>query len=497
MVDKDKDNFEGDDELEGSGKPDPNFRDRRKDFSPTEDESLPDDVPAVSVNKKKNVVIFAIGFVVIMYFVYSFLSSVSDKKANKIKTEVQEMQLENRKKSGVPDNGKKLKDDEISKSVSASAATPGAAEEAFAVPRKSNQISAQDTLPEPPTLPPVYDPASIYVKDESGGGSGSGISGSGGFGNRYTKQRSRLPEVESDISEDVALDDLDPESRKAIEDARKKKINASMFVGSSKPSGRTNAAGEVVDDQDGSDDGFILNETSAAKTDVTIRLDLESVILQGKVIDAVLETAINTDLPGKLRAIISRDVYSEDGKRVVIPKGSRLIGSYATDIKFNQARVYVIWSRVIRPDGVDAVLDSSDDMIAVDSLGRSGVYGELDNRFFEIFGSSILLSSLTVGFAVAADAALGGDNTTTTTTPSGLGAGTSTTSGDVVSQGVAQAIGSLGRDTANVAKQYFNTKPRITVDQGTRIKIFVNKDIIFPPSYFSSGMRKDGAQIIN
>jgi type IV secretory pathway VirB10-like protein len=72
---------------------------------------------------------------------------------------------------------------------------------------------------------------------------------------------------------------------------------------------------------------------------------------------------------------------------------------------------------------------------------------------------------------------------------------TSTTStSDPVSEGVSSAITKVGSDTANIASQMFNNTPRITVDQGTRIKIFVNKDILFPPSYFFTGKNLEELQ---
>ena len=88
---------------------------------------------------------------------------------------------------------------------------------------------------------------------------------------------------------------------------------------------------------------------------------------QGTLIPAVLETAIDTDLPGYVRAVVSRDVRSFDGSKVLIPRSSRLIGQYKSGLADGQTRAYVIWSRLIRPDGVSVALGSP----AVDFSGRS------------------------------------------------------------------------------------------------------------------------------
>ena len=105
-------------------------------------------------------------------------------------------------------------------------------------------------------------------------------------------------------------------------------------------------------------------------------------------IPAVLETALDSDLPGYTRAVVSRDVRGFDGSTVLIPRGSRLIGQYKSGVALGQSRVFVIWTRVIRPDGVSVQIGSP----ATDPLGRAGLDGKVDNHFFTRFGGSILLS---------------------------------------------------------------------------------------------------------
>lgn len=493
MNDKEKDNIQD----SSSEKP------QADKFSPVEDfsiEHLPDETPKVSIAKKKNAVLLIGVIVIFLAIMFTLFTKNQEKQAakNVVKTELDEMKPENMAAGEKPAGGS-------TETVSPSAASIGSSPTINPL-QVRQQSQVQETLPPPPTLPPVVNPSSIYIRDqenvETPTLSAPPAASLGAFGERYTRARERLPEVVPTQSSDMPLGDdglvninsMDPQAQAAIDAEKQARINANMFVISGTDTGGQDGTAPATDE-------YTLAESSASFSEVGVRKDLERVILQGKVMEAVLETAINTDLPGKLRGIISRDVYSEDGRRVVIPKGSRLIGSYSTEVKFGQARVFVIWTRIIRPDGIDAVLDGSEDLIAVDSLGRTGVYGDLDNRFFEIFGSSILLSTITVAFAVAADAASGSDSSTTTTTSSGTstsgsGASTTTTS-DPVSEGVRSAITKVGSDTASIATQMFNNTPRITVDQGTRIKIFVNKDILFPPSYFFTGTNTNGVQIMN
>ena len=83
----------------------------------------------------------------------------------------------------------------------------------------------------------------------------------------------------------------------------------------------------------------------------TAMVNPSTTITQGTLIPAILETAINTDVPGFARAVVSQDVRSFDGKRLLIPRSSRLIGQYQSGVQQDQRRAYVIWTRLIRPDG--------------------------------------------------------------------------------------------------------------------------------------------------
>lgn len=217
-----------------------------------------------------------------------------------------------------------------------------------------------------------------------------------------------------------------------------------------------------------------LAGTEAEQAEATIMGNMNYIVAQGKMIDAVLETAINTDLPGPLRAVVSRDIYAESGREVMIPKGSRLIGSYNSSIQRGQTRVYVIWARIIRPDGIDIKVDSP----GVDSLGRAGVAGYVDNKYFEMFAASILTSSVSIGLGIAADSMLDERGTSQTSTSDG----TTTSSGSAGSQAVLQGIRDFSDTSEEILRGILEQEPTITVDQGTRIKVFVNRDLIMPPA---------------
>jgi type IV secretory pathway VirB10-like protein len=180
---------------------------------------------------------------------------------------------------------------------------------------------------------------------------------------------------------------------------------------------------------------------------VTMR-NLSSIAPQGTIIPGVLETAINSDLPGFTRAIVSRDVLSFDGRAVLIPRSSRLIGQYKSAVALGQSRAFIIWTRIIRPDGVSIQIGSP----GTDELGRGGLDGEVNRHFFRRFSGSILLSVLNAGVA-----SVGSTPSTQIT------------------------IGSPGAATGLVssALQGDAIPPTIKVAQGEAINIFVARDLDF------------------
>jgi type IV secretion system protein VirB10 len=177
---------------------------------------------------------------------------------------------------------------------------------------------------------------------------------------------------------------------------------------------------------------------------------LNATITQGATIPAILETALNSDLPGYTRAVVSRDVRGFDGKAVLIPRGSRLIGQYRSALSLGQSRVFVIWTRVIRPDGVSVQIGSP----GGDALGRGGLTGDVDSHFFARFGGAVLLSVLNTGLTAAAGAP----------------------STQVVIGSPSAAIGAAANAVVPTGE---NILPTIKVDQGAPITIFVARDLDF------------------
>jgi type IV secretion system protein VirB10 len=135
------------------------------------------------------------------------------------------------------------------------------------------------------------------------------------------------------------------------------------------------------------------------ETDFKIRGDMHLVLGRGKMLDAIIESAINTDFGGEIRAIISRDVYSEWGRNVLIPKGSRVFGVYNTGISGAYGRVAIEWTRIDLSSGYTINFGGT----GMDALGRKGQQGRVDNKFKERFGNAILRSAFNITLASTLD----------------------------------------------------------------------------------------------
>jgi type IV secretory pathway VirB10-like protein len=160
--------------------------------------------------------------------------------------------------------------------------------------------------------------------------------------------------------------------------------------------------GKALDTGLNADEKFAdrVGTSDAEPAKATAMRNLDAMIPQGAVIPAVMETAINSDLPGLARAMVTRDIKSFDGSTVLIPRGSRVIGQYKSGVAMGASRVFVVWTRVIRPDGVSIQIASP----AADPLGRGGLEGKVDRHFFSRFGGSILMSVLNAGVAAVGNA---------------------------------------------------------------------------------------------
>lgn len=187
----------------------------------------------------------------------------------------------------------------------------------------------------------------------------------------------------------------------------------------------------------------------------------DTLLLRGAYLRCVLETHIVTDVPGFTSCVITEPVYSVNGKRLLLPKGSKLSGTYGRGV--NGPRVAVVWDRITTPTGLDVMMSSP----GVDNLGGAGHPGEYNAHWASRIASSLMISLLADAFKYAA--AENGPETNTVSA-----------SGTIVSQPYESATARTMERLANRAlDESMNRPPTVTINQGTVLNVYVARDVDF------------------
>ena len=180
------------------------------------------------------------------------------------------------------------------------------------------------------------------------------------------------------------------------------------------------------------------------------------VVPQGTAIPCTLETAMQSDQPGFVSCVIPRDVLGANGRVVLLERGTQVTGEYRGGLKQGQVRLHVLWSRARSPKGVVVDLASP----ATDPLGRAGVGGEVDNHWWERFGSALLMSVVGDGMRVL------------------------TKAGQATTGESFNGVGQAGNQAAAIAvEQSINMPPTLHKAQGELVTIFVARDLDFSSVY--------------
>ncbi|KRB93715.1 type IV secretion system protein VirB10 [Sphingomonas sp. Root720] len=184
----------------------------------------------------------------------------------------------------------------------------------------------------------------------------------------------------------------------------------------------------------------------------TMVADRSLLLSAGTVIPCTLQTAINSTQAGFVSCVINHDVYSENGRIVLLDKGTKVLGQYSGGITQGQARLFVLWTRALTPRGVAIDLSSP----AADSLGRAGLPGGVDTQFWARFGIGLVISVLEDASSIAGRA-VAGEGSYTTQVP--------------------------GNTANSVLQQTMQIRPILKKNQGDTAAIFVAKDFDFRPVY--------------
>ena len=188
----------------------------------------------------------------------------------------------------------------------------------------------------------------------------------------------------------------------------------------------------------------------------------DALLVRGTYIRCVLETRIITDIPGFTSCLVTEPVYSINGRRLLLPKGSKMLGSYnVQDPKF--PRVSVIWDRITTPNGIDVSMASP----GIDNLGSAGHPGKLNSHWGSKISAALFISLLSDAFKYAGEK----NGPTTTTVTSG---------GQVIEQPFQSNTARTVERLANQAVDRYSSRPAtVTINQGTVVNIYVAKDVDF------------------
>jgi type IV secretion system protein TrbI len=266
---------------------------------------------------------------------------------------------------------------------------------------------------------------------------------------------------------------VDPEQQRAsqeIEAARTSKVFAPTTspgtprTSSQETSNTTASSSDETFAQNGQDRKLLFVNAPVDRRTTTpdriVRPASPFVVQAGTIIPAALITGIRSDLPGQITAQTTEAVFdSPTGRAKLIPQGSRLIGTYDSQVAFGQSRVLLVWTRLILPNGRSIVLER---LQGADAGGYSGLEDEVDHHWAELFKAATLSTVLGVG------AELG----------SGADTGSNT---DIIQALRLSAASSLNQTGQQAVRRNLNIQPTLTIRPGYPVRVMVNRDLVLEP----------------
>lgn len=221
-------------------------------------------------------------------------------------------------------------------------------------------------------------------------------------------------------------------------------------------------AGEGLGDPNGQGQKQAFLDKARAARNPGARLEPlgSRTLLRGSVIPALLLTGLNADLPGRLLAQVSQNVYdSVTGRHLLIPQGSRLVGQYDSKVSYGQSRVLVVWTDIVLPDGKRLDLGA---MAGIDQAGEAGFKDKVNRHFMRNFGTAALVALIGTGIDLSLP-------------QSRTAFGVSDPS-DAARRSFAETFGRLAEGSVSKG---LDTQPTLTIRPGYRFNILVDQDLVF------------------
>ncbi|ABQ61987.1 type IV secretion system protein virB10 [Brucella ovis IntaBari-2006-46-332] len=259
-----------------------------------------------------------------------------------------------------------------------------------------------------------------------------------------------------------------PDDTPAKDDVLDKSASALMVV--TKSSGDTNAQttnariqalldSQKNTKQDAGSLGTLLHGTQTDARMASLLRNRDFLLAKGSIINCALQTRLDSTVPGMAACVVTRNMYSDNGKVLLIERGSTISGEYDANVKQGMARIYVLWTRVKTPNGVVIDLDSP----GADPLGGAGLPGYIDSHFWKRFGGALMLSTIET-FGRYATQKVGGGGSNQINLNTGGGESTSNLASTAL------------KDTINIP-------PTLYKNQGEEIGIYIARDLDFSSVY--------------
>lgn len=198
---------------------------------------------------------------------------------------------------------------------------------------------------------------------------------------RAKERQAKLQSKQEQLKQEMAID-----SQKAYKKRMEKLIRAQILA---------NRNNEVKSINQNSSKFGVDSFSNQKSIDIsTNEHRLYRTIRAGRMIPAILTTAISSDLSGIVTAQIEQDIYASMGRAVLIPRGSKAIGFYTNNTKIGHERLEIRWREIITPQGINIMLT---DALVADNMGMAGAIGAINNKYWERYGIAYSISTITNG----------------------------------------------------------------------------------------------------
>jgi type IV secretion system protein VirB10 len=180
-------------------------------------------------------------------------------------------------------------------------------------------------------------------------------------------------------------------------------------------------------------------------------------VFEGTIIETVLTNRVNGAFVGPINCMVTTDIYSHDHQRLLVPQGTRIIGSVTAVGSTNQQRLFVGFHRMIMPDGYSVSLDK---FIGLNVVGETGLRDLVNHHYLTIFGASLAIG------AIGGLAQIGNGS-------SGFGYDPSVSLRSGISQQMAQ-------ESQQILNRFLNMLPTFQIRERTRVKVYISADLLLP-----------------